>query len=72
LSAFELLKSLPWLILYNIIFVLPMIGITLFVYWGYTSVEKVTGWKEEHIKYLHLVAGLVLAALGIAMLLGYI
>jgi glutaredoxin len=57
LSAFELVKSLPWLIFYNIIFVLPMIGITILVYLGYTTVEKVSGWKEDNVKYLHLVAG---------------
>jgi len=72
LSAFELVKSLPWLIFYNLIFVLPMIGITLFVYLGYTTVEKVTGWKEDNIKYMHLTAGIVLSLLGIAMILGFI
>jgi len=72
LSAFEFLRSMPWLILYNVIFVLPMLGITLLVYFGYTSVEKVSGWKEENIKYLHLGAGAVLVLLGIAMLIGWI
>lgn len=72
LSAFELVKSLPWLIFYNIIFVLPMIAITLFVYLGYTTVEKVTGWKEGNIRYMHLAAGVVLVLLGIAMILGFI
>jgi len=72
LSGIDWVVSVPWLILYNLIFVLPMIIVTLFVYFGYTTVDKVTGWKEENIKYLHLVAGIVLGLLGIAMLLGYI
>ena len=72
LSAFDLVRFLPWLIFYNIIFVLPMIGITLLVYLGYTTVEKVSGWKEDNIRYLHLVAGIVLVLLGLAMLFGII
>jgi cytochrome c biogenesis protein CcdA/glutaredoxin len=72
LSAFELVKSLPWLIFYNIIFVLPMIGITILVYLGYTTVEKVSGWKEDNVRYLHLVAGIVLVLLGLVMLFGII
>ncbi|MBR9691987.1 hypothetical protein GOV06_04315 [Candidatus Woesearchaeota archaeon] len=72
LSAFDLMKLAPWLLLYNIIFVLPMIGITFFVYFGYTTVEKVSGWKEGNIKYMHLAAGIVLLLLGLAMILGYI
>ncbi len=72
LSIYELLATLPLLILYNIIFILPMLAITLFVYIGYTTVEDVTGWKEKNIRLLHLIAGLILFVLGIAMFLGIV
>jgi cytochrome c biogenesis protein CcdA len=72
LSSLELLKTLPWLVLYNLIFILPMIIITLVVYFGFTTVENVSGWKERNIKYLHLIAGIILILLGIAMLLGVV
>lgn len=72
LSGFSILQILPWLLLYNLIFVLPMIAITLIVYFGYSTVDKVVGWKDEHIRYLHLAAGIVLAILGILMLIGWV
>jgi cytochrome c biogenesis protein CcdA len=70
LSGLELLKTLPWLLLYNLVFILPMIIITLVVYFGFTTVENVSGWKERNIRYLHLIAGIILILLGIAMILG--
>jgi len=72
LSGLDWLKVLPWLILYNLIFILPMIIITLVVYFGMKRVEDVSGWKDKHIRKLHFIAGIVLVLLGIAMLLGWI
>jgi cytochrome c biogenesis protein CcdA len=72
LSGLELIKTLPWLLLYNLVFILPMIVITLIVYFGFTTVENVSGWKERNIRYLHLIAGIILVILGIAMLLGWV
>ena len=72
LSSLELLKTIPWLVLYNLIFILPMIIITFIVYFGFTTVENVSGWKESNIRYLHLIAGIILVLLGIAMLAGLV
>jgi cytochrome c biogenesis protein CcdA len=72
LSGLELLKTVPWLLLYNLVFILPMIIITLVVYFGFTTVENVSGWKERNIRYLHLIAGIILVLLGIAMILGLV
>ncbi len=46
---------------YNLIFVLPMIAITLLVSYG-MSPEKVMKWREKNIRKLHLIAGLLLLA----------
>jgi len=70
LSTLNFLKTIPWLLFYNLIFVLPMVGITLAIYFGLTTVEKVSGWKEKNIKYLHLIEGLILTILGILMFTG--
>jgi cytochrome c biogenesis protein CcdA len=70
LSQIEFLHTIPWLLLYNIIFVSPMLAITAIIYIGFTTVENVSGWKDKNIKYLHLTAGLVMLGLGIVMLLG--
>ncbi|MBW2991276.1 hypothetical protein KY348_06255 [Candidatus Woesearchaeota archaeon] len=72
LSALELFKTLPWLLIYNLVFVLPMLIITFIVYLGFTTVENVSGWKDKNIRYLHLVAGIILVLLGIAMLAGWV
>ncbi len=72
LSALELIKTIPPLLLYNLIFVLPMLAITLIVYAGFVQVEDVSGWKDRNIRYLHLIAGFIMLALGIAMVFGWV
>ena len=72
LSAMDLIKTLPPLLLYNLIFVAPMIIITTIVYLGISKVEDVSGWKEKNIRTLHLIAGMIMFALGLAMLLGWV
>jgi len=72
LSALDLIKTIPWLIFYNLIFISPMIIITLLVYLGFTTVENVSGWKEKNIRYLHLIAGTIIILLGIGMLMGWV
>jgi len=72
LCSLSLAKTIPWLLLYNLVFVLPMIAITIACYIGFTTVENVAGWKEKNIKYLHLIAGLIIMGLGMAMILGWL
>jgi cytochrome c biogenesis protein CcdA len=72
LSVISLLETIPWLVLYNLVFVLPMLAITFVIYIGYTTVENVSGWKERNIRYLHLIAGIIMFLLGVAMLFGLI
>jgi hypothetical protein len=42
------------------------------MYFGLSSVEKTTEWKERNIRKLHLVAGLIMLALGIIVVLGLV
>ena len=72
LSGFCLLKSLPLLLLYNLIFVLPMIILVWVIYFGLSKVEDVSKWQAKHMKYLDLVSGLIILGLGIAMFLGLV
>ncbi len=72
LSTLNFFKVILWLLIYNIIFIIPMIAITLAIYFGLTTVDKVSGWKEQNIKYLHLIEGLILTILGILMFTGII
>jgi hypothetical protein len=72
LSALTIIKAIPYLLLFDLIFILPMIAITIAVYYGLSSAEKVGEWREKNIKIIHLIAGSVLLALGILMLTGII
>lgn len=73
--AGSLLKNLPlstavlWLGYYNFLFVLPMFIITALVYLSFTSVEKASQFREKNIKKLHLIAGIMLLAVGILIFL---
>ncbi len=50
---------------YNLIFILPLLAILLLVYFGYTTAEYASSWKNRNIRLLHLIAGLVMVGLGI-------
>lgn len=62
-------QALSMLILYNFIFVLPMILITLAVYFGITTTEKAEKLRQNKLEILHLIAGIIILILGIGMLL---
>jgi len=72
LSAMEIIKTLPPLLLYNLIFVAPMLIIIGIVYWGFRRVEDISVWKEKNISKLHLVAGIIMLGLGVAMVMGLV
>lgn len=56
------------LIIYNIIFVLPLVAIMLFVMLG-IKVQRVQEWKQMNKKYMRLLTGLLLIALGWMLML---
>lgn len=59
------LEIVPLLLYYNLVFVSPLIFLTLGIYFGYASVEKAIDWKERNLRLLHLLAGLLMLGLGI-------
>lgn len=72
LCSLSLFQALPWLLLYNLIFILPMLAITAICHFGFATVQQVSGWREKNVRYLHLLAGVIILGLGIAMALGWI
>lgn len=62
--------ALPLLFYYNLVFVVPLLIITAFFYFGYKRIEEMQKWKDQNIRRLHLVAGLIMLALGIWVILG--
>lgn len=68
----SLISSIPWLLLYNLIIILPMIIITLIIYFGFSTVDSVYGWREKNLKLLHLITGVILVLIGLALILGWL
>jgi cytochrome c biogenesis protein CcdA/glutaredoxin len=67
LGAQETFGNAAWLlVLYNLIFVAPMLFITLAVYKGF-AVEKAEEMRQKRIKALHLIAGVILVIMGIVI-----
>lgn len=60
-------QAAMYLVLYNLIFVLPLIVILFAVYFGLPP-EKVEKWRQEQKKWMRLAIGLVLIGLGALML----
>lgn len=69
-------RGFGYLVLYNFIFIIPMLVITFSVAFGITTTEKAEEWRQRKLKILHLIAGIILILLGIgmyiAMYLGYV
>jgi cytochrome c biogenesis protein CcdA len=63
--------ALRLLVLYNVIFVAPMVFITLAVYKGF-SVERAEEIRQKRLKVLHLIAGVILIVMGVVILMGYV
>jgi len=72
LSTLGTLGALPWLLYYNLLFIIPMLAIVMIIYFGFAKIDEVSGWKEENIKWLHLIAGILLFLVGLGLLLGWI
>ena len=69
-TSMSLTAGLPYLLLYNIVFVLPLVLVTLLVAYG-LSPERADTWQNEHKRALRLAIGLVMVALGIVIFLGW-
>jgi len=65
------IKAIGYLVLYNLVFVSPMILITWLVYKGFDP-EKVEALRKKHLKNLHLIAGIILIGMGVVILSGKI
>lgn len=62
------IHALFYLLLYNIIFIMPMAIIVWLMYFGLKATEA-EDWRKNKIRLLHLIAGALLIILGIAILM---
>ncbi|MBN2478337.1 hypothetical protein JXB01_03545 [Candidatus Micrarchaeota archaeon] len=61
-------QTFGYLVLYNLVFILPMVAINLIVYFGKATVEEIGDWRNEHIKEIHLFSGVLFFILFLLML----
>jgi cytochrome c biogenesis protein CcdA/glutaredoxin len=65
------MAGLPWLILYNLIFVLPLVLVTLLVAYG-ISPERADRWRTENKRTVRVIIGIILVVLGLVILSGWL
>ena len=69
-------QGISLLLLYNLIFILPLLLITLGVHFGFTTTARAERWRSARLGKLHLVSGVVMFLLGAGMIvvlhLGYL
>jgi len=69
-----LLYNLNWsiiisyLVVYNIVFLIPMVIISFLVYFGIIEIENIESRRKKYIIYLHLITAIVLILIGIYLL----
>lgn len=68
-QSFEM-KAFLYLLLYNFIFVLPLLVILLMIYFG-ASTLKLKRWRQERRKWMNLASGLLMILLGSLLILYY-
>ena len=59
-----------WLLLYNFIFILPLIVIAFLVHLGLTTTARAERWRQAKLGWLHFTTGLVMVLLGVGMIVG--
>ena len=64
-QANNIVIIIPTLLFYNVVFIFPLLLIVFAVYFGVSSIQKAEAWKEKNIRALHLVAGIIMLALGV-------
>jgi len=60
--------AIMYLVLYNFIFVLPLLVIVLLAYFG-TSALDVKHWKDKYKKWMRLITGILMIGLGVLLIL---
>ena len=69
--SYTLMEGLPYLVLYNSVFVLPLVVILVLVAYG-LSPERANEWRVRYRGKLRLIVGLAMIALGALIISGWI
>jgi len=60
-------QVIAYLLVYNLVFISPMLLIAVVIYFGKANAEKVGELRERYIREIHLISGLILLALFLLM-----
>jgi cytochrome c biogenesis protein CcdA len=69
--GFTLMSGLPYLILYNLIFILPLVLVVLLIAFGIPP-ERANTWRIDNRRVLRLIVGLTMIALGAIIFSGWL
>ncbi len=74
LLAEEVTKStgILYLLLYNLVFISPLILLSLIIYKGFSTTSQLEVIRQEKIKVLHLIAGILMLVIAIIMIVSLI
>ena len=61
-----------YLLLYNLVFVMPLIMLSIIIYKGISTSEKLEKIRQDKIKILHLIAGILMLVIAGVMILSII
>lgn len=64
------LQGVGLLLLYNLIFILPLLFITVAVHLGFTTTARAERWRSARLGTLHFASGVVMVLLGVGMIVG--
>jgi len=64
----DITKTFSLLVLYNLVFISPMIIITLVMYFFNTRMSTLENWRQENLRVMHAVIGVIMLALGLYLI----
>jgi cytochrome c biogenesis protein CcdA len=64
--------GIAYLLLYNLIFIMPLIILSIIIYKGLSTTEKFEKIRQDKIKILHLIAGIIMLVIAGVMILSII
>ncbi|HDR73041.1 MAG TPA: cytochrome c biogenesis protein CcdA [Methanoculleus sp.] len=70
LSPMGLIATLPYLLLYNAIFILPMLAITAAAGLGLGRTERFSAWRKKHLRAIHALSGVIMLVFGFGLVTG--
>jgi len=64
------LQGIGLLLIYNLVFILPLLAITVLVHLGFTTTARAERWRTARMGKLHFMSGVVMVLIGVAMIIG--